>query len=58
MVLLSVKLMRGFGGDRMDGEGESMVRIPPVDELFGQKAIPKERTRYYPSQWAKSLLKY
>ena len=46
-----------FVGTRMGDEGEGMVRIPPVDEMFGQEAVPKQRTRYYPSQSAKSLLK-
>ena len=47
----------GLVGTRMGGEGEGMVRILPVDEMFGQEVAPKERTRYYPSQSAKSLLK-
>ena len=34
-----------------------MVRLLPVDEMFGQEAAPKEKTRYYPSQSAKRLLK-
>ena len=46
-----------FVGTRMGVEGEGTVRIPPVDEMFGQEVAPKERTRYYPSQSAKSLLK-
>ena len=46
-----------FVGTRVDDEGEGMVRVPPVDEMFGQEAAPKERTRYYPSQSAKGLLK-
>ena len=46
-----------FVGTRMGNEGEGMVRVPPVDEMFGQEAASKERTRYYPSQSAKSLLK-
>ena len=46
-----------FVGTHVDGEGEGMVRVPPVDEMFGQEAAPQERTRYYPSQSAKSLLK-
>ena len=46
-----------FAGTRMGDDGEGMVRIPAVGELFGQEAAPKERTRYYPSQSAKSLLK-
>ena len=29
-------------GAGLDEEGDGMVRIPPVDELFGQEAIPKE----------------
>ena len=41
----------------MGGEGEGMVRVPPLDEMFGQEAVAKERTRYYPSQSAKTLLK-
>ena len=43
-------------GARIDEEGEGMVSIPPVDECFGQEVIQKERTKYYPSQSAKSLL--
>ena len=46
-----------FVGTRMGDEGEGMVRVPPVDEVFGQEAVAKERTRYYPSQSAKTLLK-
>ena len=42
---------------RIDEEKEGLVRISPVDELFGQEAIPKEKTKYYPSQSAKNLLK-
>ena len=41
----------------MGDEGDGMVRIPPVDEMFGQEVAPKERTRYYTSQSAESLLK-
>ena len=41
----------------MGGEGDGMVRVPPLDEMFGQEAVVKERTKYYPSQSAKSLLK-
>ena len=46
-----------FVGTRVDDEGEGMLRVTPVDEVFGQEAAPKERTRYYPSQSAKCLLK-
>ena len=46
-----------FAGVRVGSEGEGMVRIPPVDEMLRQEVAPKERTRYYPSQSAKSLLK-
>ena len=46
-----------FVGTRMGDEGEGMVRVPPVDEMFGQEAAREERTRYYPSQSAESLLK-
>ena len=46
-----------FVGARMGDGGEAMVRVPPVHEMFGQEAAPKKRTRYYPSQSAKSLLK-
>ncbi len=46
-----------FVGTRMGDEGEGVVRVPPVDEVFGQEAVAKERTRYYPSQSAKTLLK-
>ena len=41
----------------MGDEGEGMVCFPPVDEMFGQEAAPKERTKYYPSQSARNLLK-
>ena len=41
----------------MGGEGDGMVRVPPLDEMFGQEAVVKERIKYYPSQSAKSLLK-
>ena len=44
-------------GTRMGNKGEGMVSVPPVDEMFGEEAAPKEKTRYYPSQSAKSLLK-
>ena len=44
-------------GARKDDEGEGIVRNPLVDELFGQEAVPKERTKYYSSQLAKILLK-
>ena len=37
-------------------EGEDLVRVPPVYEMFGQEATTKERTKFYPSQLAKSLL--
>ena len=47
----------GFGGTRIGGEGECTVRIPPVDDMLGQEVAAKERTRCYPSQSAKSLLK-
>ena len=43
-----------FAGVRVGSEGEGMVRIPPVDEMLRQEVAPKERTRYYPSQSAKS----
>ena len=33
------------------------MRIPPVDEMSGQEATPKKRTKYFPSQSAESLLK-
>ena len=44
-------------GARIDKWEEGMVRIPPVDKLFAQEAIPKVRTKYYPCQSAKTLLK-
>ena len=46
-----------FVGARMDDEGEGMVRGSQVDQIIGQEAIPKERTKYYLSQSANSLLK-
>ena len=42
---------------RVGSEGEELVRTPPVDEMLGQEVAAKEKTRYYPSQSAKSLLK-
>ena len=45
-----------FVDTRVGSEGEGMVRIPPVDELLGQEATARQRTRYYPSQLPKSLL--
>ena len=44
-------------GACIDDEGEGMVSIPTVKEMFLQQATTKERTKYYPSQSAKSLLK-
>ena len=32
-------------GARIDEGGEGMVRVPSVDELLGQKEVPKERTK-------------
>ena len=46
-----------FVGTRMGDEGEGMVRIPRVEEMFGQEAALKEKTKYDPSQSVKSLLK-
>ena len=46
-----------FVGTRVDDEGEGMVRVPPVDEMFGQEAAPKESQRFHSSQSAKSVLK-
>ena len=44
-------------GVRVGSEGEGMVLISPVDEMLEQEFAAKEKTRYYPSQSAKSLLK-
>ena len=49
--------LEGIGRREADDKGEGMVHGPPVDEMLGQEAVPKEKTRYYPSQSAKSLLK-
>ena len=46
-----------FVDARSDGKGEIVVRIPPVEELFLREVKSKERTKHYPSQLAKSLLK-
>ena len=35
----------GVVGTHVDEEGEGMVRVPPVDELFGQEVIPKWRIK-------------
>ena len=35
-----------FVGACMDSEGEGLVPIPPMVEMFGQEATPKERIRY------------
>ena len=45
-------------GSHIDEGGEGMVRVLPVADFFSQEDIPKERTRYYPSQSAKSSLKF
>ena len=37
--------LEGIARRQADDEGEGMVRVPPVDEMFGQEAAPKERTR-------------
>ena len=42
---------------RIGSEGESMVRIPTVEEMLLEEAPLKERTKYYPSQSARCLLK-
>ena len=42
---------------RSDDEGEGMVRIPPVEEMFLQEATTKKKTEYYPNHAEKSLLK-
>ena len=47
----------GVVGIGMFEVGEGMVRVPPVDEMLGRDFSAKERTKYYPSQSAKSLLK-
>ena len=49
--------LEGIARRQADDGGEGMVRVPPMDEMLGQEAVPKERTRYYPSQSAKSLQK-
>ena len=46
-----------FVGPRLGGEREGMVCIPSVGEMLGEQVAAKEKTRYYPSQSAKSLLK-
>ena len=46
-----------FVSARTGSEGEGMVRIPPVEEMLLEEATTKERTKYYPSQSARSLLK-
>ena len=56
-VLLDAKADERFVGVRLVDEGESMVRVPPVEEMFLQESSTKERTKYYPSQSAKSLVK-
>ena len=40
-----------------DKGGDGMVRVQSVDELFGREELPKERTKFYPSQLATFLLK-
>ena len=47
----------GIAGVGVGKEGESMVRVPPVDEVLGRDFSAKVRTKFYPSQSAKSLLK-
>ena len=38
--------LEGIAQRQADDGGEGMVRVPPVDEMLGQEAVPKERTRY------------
>ena len=42
-----------FVGACIDSEGEGMVRIQPVEDMFLQEATTKERTKFCPSQSAK-----
>ena len=49
--------LEGIARRKADDRGEGMVRVPPVDEMLGQEAVPKWRMRYCSSQSAKSLLK-
>ena len=49
--------LEGVARRQADDEGEGMVSVPPLDEMFGQEDAAKERTRYYPSQSVKTLLK-
>ena len=42
---------------RIGSKGESVVRLPPVEEMLLEEAPLKERTKYYPSQSARSLPK-
>ena len=49
--------LEGIARRQTDDGGEVIVPVPPVDEMLRQEAVPKERTRYYPSQSAKRLLK-
>ena len=46
-----------FEDARADGGGEGTVRIPPVEGMLSEETTTKERTKYYPSQSAKSWLK-
>ena len=47
----------GIVGVGMVKETEVMVRVPPVDEVLGRDFSANERTKYYPSQSAKSFMK-
>ena len=44
-------------GAGIDEEEEGILRILPLDVLFGHEAMPKQRTKFYLSLSAESLLK-
>ena len=50
--------------DEQDGglfglaSGDGMVRVPQVEAIVEEEKVGAEKSRYYPSQSAKSLLKY
>ena len=46
-----------FLSARVGSEGEGMVPIPLVEGMLLEEATTKERTKYYPSQSGRSLLK-
>ena len=47
----------GVGGLFELSSGDGMVRVPRVESIVEEERVGAEKSRYYPNQSAKSLLK-